>query len=361
MVYIGVFLLTILLSFFTQYCIRRKKKNLFLILLMFITILPLCILAGLRDTSIGTDTEVYLIPWFERALRSDYSSYISLVSGERGFYTLVYFSSLLSSSTFLLFFIVELSILFPLMISAYIYREQVDFRIYIFVLCLLLYNDTLCYMRQFIAGAFLVLAFVLLTKKHYIWSFIFFGLSPFFHTTAIYLIAIIIIVYTLKNKYLLMLIVIAYFLVVFFSRQVVDNVYKIGIIDDKYYNSFLQYSTDVNANFFDIIIWFVFFMSPFIFYKNGAFENRSDRTLIVLSLFGIISTFGMLLSGYFFRITFYSRIFIPIIFGVFLNKVHVEEKYINVKIIAYLFLIIIFWMYFYPYLNYANTFPYVFA
>jgi len=359
MQYIITFLVTFFLSFFVQHLVNKKRNVVLVVATIILSVLPLCILAGLRHPSIGTDTNVYIVPWFNRAVSSSYGSYISYVESEKGFFTFLYFASNISKSLFWPLFLIEFLIVFPLALSTYFMKDKIDYRFFVLVFCLLLFNDSLCYMRQLISGSFVALSFVLLTRKKYFFAALLAVISPFFHMTAVALIIFIVLVYFVRARFVAIIATVVFFFIVFLSPVLANILHDNGLIGGRYYESFVRYSSEVNANFVDIFMWTIFFIIPPLFTKKSALHSQFAFTLVIISAFGFLSSLGMLVSGYFYRLTFFARVFIPLYIPYFVRREIVDVKYFSIKFLAACSLPVIYWFYFYPYLNYANTFPYV--
>lgn len=141
---------------------HKKKINIWVVLAIFIP----AILAGARDYTVGTDTLVYGVPFFDYALKTDFQHFVNNIWGGDLLYNIsVYFVSILTNDVFWLFFLIETTILF------FTYKSLIQYElgrytwIGFLVFHLLFYSFTLNLMRQFICISIEVYAFKYI-KQH---------------------------------------------------------------------------------------------------------------------------------------------------------------------------------------------------
>lgn len=194
-VYIIGFIISILLLFYAE---TKKFTGKGIRLVTFIAILIPCLIAGLRDKTIGTDVTVYVENMFLIAessesfaeyLGSEYSAYgwdfRSISSLEIGFTLLVFVMQRVFNSLPLLLFTIQAMTVVPI----YKGLRKVDSPDAVWlgmtVYYLMFFNQTLNLMRQWIAMGILFYAFHFLMKKEYLKYLISIGVASLFHLSAI--------------------------------------------------------------------------------------------------------------------------------------------------------------------------------
>ncbi len=183
--YVVMFILSIIS--FKIALIFKNKKTLFYIFSCIGIILP-CMLAGLRDTSIGTDTKHFAMYGFKYA-----SSYESLSDflmffqkGEFLYWIICWISANIFHNIGVSFFIYELLVVLPIYVALIKIKKSDNTVIFgMLLFYLLCYNQSLNLVRQSIALSFSILALVFLEEKKY-FKVIFFTIVAFlFHMSAI--------------------------------------------------------------------------------------------------------------------------------------------------------------------------------
>ena len=189
--YIVVFCLSTVLFKLADYV--KKEQRIYIDM---IAILLLCLLAGFRAESIGTDTRGYVQPMIKGAIFSDnikdffkytwimnYNRY-SVSNYEIAFSLIVFLTSVIFKSVVMTQFVLELLIVLPIYFAL---RKKEDVPIWfgMFVFMMLFYNGSMNLVRQSIAMAFMLLAvtcWMKNDKKKCILSLI---CAILFHTSAI--------------------------------------------------------------------------------------------------------------------------------------------------------------------------------
>lgn len=153
-----------------------------------IAVLPPIILAGFRDSTIGVDTEVYILPIFERLVSSGESLTEFLESNEdlELLYLILNFVvAQLTDQSCILLLCIHILIIIPLYVTAMKWRESLSPLLFMFVFYMIFYQDTLSIVRQSIALSFSLLAFTYLQEKK-IQKYIILSLIALgFHNTAL--------------------------------------------------------------------------------------------------------------------------------------------------------------------------------
>ena len=156
--YIIVFMISIGLFALSDRVIFTQRKP-----VVFVAVITLCLLAGLRAESIGTDTRVYLVPIFEAAkkchslgeyLNSSFHAFTwttdYVKDMEPLFPLLVLIVTKITGSLYCVQTILELCVILPLYIAVR-KDKQTNLWMAMFVFCMAFYNPSMNMMRQSIA------------------------------------------------------------------------------------------------------------------------------------------------------------------------------------------------------------------
>lgn len=203
MIYIFTFIISILILSIALY-FRKKNKILFLIFSILGLAVP-CILAALRDNSIGTDVNVYIYPLFKTAKNYEEFSAFCLYKNssiDDILYLLTTFiCAKFSNEASLLYFVNEALVIVPLYIALLKMNEKNNSIIIgMFIFFMFFYNQTFNMARQSIAISFalLSLSYIITGKsKRAIFTNI---IACLFHKSAIINFLILMYYKLLKNK-----------------------------------------------------------------------------------------------------------------------------------------------------------------
>ena len=180
---------------------RRYPSVLCMILSIPIVLLP-CILAGIRDKSVGVDVTVYAESAFKQ-MSCAHSLATAMRVGneyEPGYRILIYLAHQLSPKLGSLLFLTELMTILPIYIVAWRRSPRISITSSMFIYLLFFYCATFNIMRQSIAAAFLLLAFQLLEERKYLYSIIFSYVAISFHNSTFIGIAVYIMILFLVKK-----------------------------------------------------------------------------------------------------------------------------------------------------------------
>ena len=186
--------------------IAEKRKTKYFVLLSAVALLLPCLLAAFRAVNVGTDTTVYLKPVTHAAMQAEnigeyFRTYwfyswknVYIKDYDIGFSLLVYFVAKLTSSMAAVQFAVSALIVVPVYVAIVKNRKKGPVWLGMLVFYLYFYNSTLNMMRQWIAMAFLLLAFQFLVEKKWGWVAFFSVVAALFHSSAV-IVAIIYLIY----------------------------------------------------------------------------------------------------------------------------------------------------------------------
>ena len=175
---------------------QKKRLSVFLIFSALALLIP-CLIAGLRNQHVGTDVMVYVKPLTSSAITSQnlkefFNCYwfqewrnLYAVDYDIGFSLVVYFVAKLTHSLPAVLFSIQALMVVPVYIALARNRDKMPIWIGMAIYLLLFFNSTLNMMRQWIAMAFLLLAFQMLLEKRSFWVGILTFVAFLFHSTAV--------------------------------------------------------------------------------------------------------------------------------------------------------------------------------
>ncbi len=165
---------------------------------VFLALLIPCLIAGLRDNSIGTDVSWYVEPLFQCAQASDsflefYSleiqlpnwTVVAVSSYEIGFLITSYLAAHVFNNIALQLLLLQVLTIFPIYKGLAAFRDRLPVWLGMAVYLLMYYNQSLNMMRQWIAMAFLFYGFQFLEKAQYRRYFLAMAVGALFHYCAV--------------------------------------------------------------------------------------------------------------------------------------------------------------------------------
>ncbi|WP_455137101.1 EpsG family protein [Thermophilibacter sp.] len=165
-----------------------------------LAMLPFCLIAGLRDVSVGTDTSGYPLDYYQALSREPLTRVYANLSQtsaavEPLFVIVVWIATRLFGSFGAVLFVLQLLVLLPLVSTLYREVDRSSIWIGILLYGLLVYGYSLNYARQMIAAAILVPVFFAASKGNYRLSLILCLLAAGFHITGLIGVLIVIVVF----------------------------------------------------------------------------------------------------------------------------------------------------------------------
>lgn len=162
-----------------------KYTSITKVVFVFLSMMPLVILATFRDTSVGKDVAIYIKPLFELACwRDSYVDFMKVQSYEIIYATITYIVSTISHNINVLFGVFEIVMLIPTYYFIWHYKKYVSVPIVLLSFCFLFYAYTYNTVRQYMAMAMVMIAYTFLEHREYFKSYIFLILAIGFHTSA---------------------------------------------------------------------------------------------------------------------------------------------------------------------------------
>lgn len=388
LIYIGTFIIA---TFFIYFGAKsRKKLNRFILISLAICI-P-CLLASVRDVSIGTDTSGYVINIYSAAVRSSgledfYNTliyhewkYLPISSFEYGYTTLVYFEAKLFNDFSASLFLNQIVIILPIVFALLKYEKRYGMKAYIgyMFFMFMFYNVSLNAVRQFMSISILFYGIATLTvdksRNKYLLCLV---LSVLFHTSGV-LGIIPFLFFTIQKRYktlfafgstkisvetmqnLLLILLCVLFL--FYGNNILSRI-NLPIISG--YINYLP--RNVNFSFNQIVLQLPYLALMYkerkqvLEFKNISIDNKNflDFNMLMYIIQFVFSQLSTVTVNSW-RINLIFSIFLILIIPLIISfeKKMRTRKLILLISIAY---IAIYWFYMFAYLGKHNTVPYVFG
>lgn len=279
-------------------------------ILVFIALLPLLLLAAIREHSIGVDMPMYVLPWFEDASRYEsFSRFCTNItdSKEYLYYGLVFYSNKIFGNLFSLLFIQQLFIHLGVVISLFYFKKKYNISVwygYAFYL-ILYYNESLCIMRQSIAVSIGLIAMITYFEKKYIIFIILSIIAFFFHNSIIAFLLSIPIVEKINESFkskMMKIIMYCLFFILLSSFSFVISIISISASDSRFAERLIDGETN-EGGYLTIAMWAVFVFSSYI-YKFLFNKSIGVNTLWIYPIMGFIFVILAKQSIYFGRIAY---------------------------------------------------------
>lgn len=356
---------------------RDKPRKLVHIFTALVIILLPAALAGMRASSVGTDTSVYGIPVFNNAISS--YSLLSLFDArsdiDYGFLFLAYIVSRFTHNFG--WFLFAISTFIQYFVYLALYKSQKTHSILIgeWVYLFLFYNMSLNIMRQSMAMSVLLLFTIFIREKRYITSILLLLFACSFHQTALigFLYIIVFLIFDNMNQIrdldvfkkrrtrntilLLLMIVIGLFVSNSFQNIVISMV-GYGLIAEDYLR-YLQSSYSFTTQPKLYLLYPIIYISLFL-----RKEKRYD--FMAIAILDIVAFYLQGINFYLYRIATYFMFYR--ILSISDGKIDyiriLHNKKISKNGLIYMFAILIScicWYYFTGYYNQNDTLPYIFA
>ena len=359
-----------LFVFFVAFCLgllADYNKKIRWIFLSGIIILISCFF-GFRDIGVGTDTEIYSRQAFDMAKNaiSFHSFYIYAQEIDSGYLVLNMIGRLFSPKVWIALFLTQFLIITITLLGIDKFKKyyNIPFSLYILLHCFIFLHPEMNYMRQFVALAFLLLAFYYYIEKKYLVSGVLFSIAYTMHSSALAFLVVPYLDYISKirerkNQILLIVLLLALLVGGMYSfYSVLGLIDSYDLINDAYLDRYGR-----NSNYGDaanklgaryiielLLMYFVYWIA----YKKNVFSYNSFMFVILLHTTYFMLGFLAFYVGYLHRISLYPQ-YIEIIF----YSVILGSKKINLFYKAGIFFFVILnWYLVYIVGNSCQTLPY---
>ena len=367
-VYIVSFVVSILLIYYSEakrfYGVSSKVS-------VFIALMIPCLVAGLRDYTIGTDVQVYAEPTF--LLANSAHSFGSFISSgfqqsawefryvrELGvsFAIVTYISAKIFHSFPVFLFIIQLITIVPIYKGLRAFDNRQPVWLGMAVYYLMFFNQSLNMMRQWIAMAILFYAFQFLCSKTNKKYFFFVIIASSFHTSALLGISIYFIhqLVVRKNDYMMIIKILLLIFIGIVSLLSLDALSRLLSLIGLEYSSYISGSLQFMPN--QLLYRILIFLLLLCRWKYLKRTENHTVFYFVMIIYDILLSQLTSINEYSGRIClFFSEYYLlvyPSLCMAF-NKKYVRRT-VKLLVLCYL---AVYWWYTYVYTGRDATFPYV--
>lgn len=362
MIYFIAFFMSCLFTYIANNKFNKNKKKSG-ILFSFIAIFILAMLAGLRDTSIGTDVEYYLTVDLNSASNfSNFFSYYNYCGEELLFALLVFVVNKCFNNINFLMFIIQLIMTILVYLEIYRNRKKYNMALSMFIYCIFVYPRFLNIIRQGIAISIVIFSMRFVENKKIKKFLTTIIIASFFHRTAIIALSLYFLYNNVKNnkKYNLLFIYCVIFIAVIGYDQLLKLLINMGLLPSKYnafLTKFMRESIDIDfATAFYKIIWIslLLMMGKYMKPKDDNYKFYFHLLIIDIILWEL--NYKILNAE---RLSYYFGLIGMINLYPQLYNVQLKNK--KQKVIVLIFIILISLFYFYwkfIYFHSGEIYPY---
>lgn len=357
LIYFGALIITLI---FLHYFSNAKTQNRFVIFLgVLITALPLSLIAGLRDPSVGTDTSDYMVI-FNSIYKSSLVECFSEIEIEKGFVLLVkILSILLGEDNSIIFFALEYVSLIVLIYALLNIKDKLNPCLVFFLYFLVFYHCSLNIVRQGLSMSLIILMIVKLVDKKYIQSILVLLISSCIHISSVIVILFIFAAVWLKNyrnlpskRFFYVLSLVTLMIFFYFCWE---DIVTLPIFSS--YDKYLKDDYSLGLGIF--ITGSIYFIIPLTLFKSEIFSEYDTEVLFnIAAMYIPIASLGYF-ARYASRLNLYPKIAIVLFASHLIHKVKnpSERKFL---LCSYLFLFIWEYVRYYMILNQTEAYPYLF-
>lgn len=342
---------------------KGKKKRAYLY--SAISIIILCLFAGVRADTVGIDVEWYALPEFNSALKnSSFFTYYITSNMDLLYALLIFISSRLSTDMGLLLFLSQLLVAMPIYVVAYKKRDSQSMVLSMFIYDFLFFNRSLSVMRQSIACALLLLAYTCLEERKRKKFVLLCILSVFFHISSLIPILIFVVLeFIIKGKHSIIKKAFtagfAFLVVMNISNIAYFFIYNLGVFSTFYYDRLAARISTAGLSFFETVCRAAFVFIPILImtYKG---DKTYKKAYYYLTVIGFILSFAALTSEYLIRIGYYFQFFYLLTLPSFIKRVSPRNGSKFILLSAVCGLVLVYWYIIYIGWNWHGTMPYKF-
>ncbi|KFC20003.1 EpsG family protein [Chryseobacterium sp. FH1] len=367
--YLFVFAISIFSTYLAQISLNRKNKVLFFVFSA-IAILTPSLLAGFRDSGVGTDTKIYvdsvwnqfkhIQSWgqFYKYYKNDAFADIEFV-----YLLLNFVGSRFGTDVHIIYFLTSFVIVLFVYLTAYDNRKKAYMWLVMFVFLFGFYNQSLNLVRQTICLTLCLYGFKYLEEKKWIKFILLLIVIKYTHNTGIFYFgfigAYILAVSKYKAKHLVLFTTLTCCVFIFMYFDYIVGLFVVlGILPQK----FLYYLSGDTINYvFVFIFHFAISMILLVALIFNIKSNEKDKLIsyMFLNLLGSILILTALVSVWSFRVAFYFLFISECILlprALFLMRKHKLEYSILILLVVSMFFT--YWFTTIAYYNENETYPY---
>lgn len=365
-----MYIVTFGLSLILISCAEKNKYRNVKRLFVFFAILLPCILAGLRDYTIGNDVLVYGKSWFERAC--SYHSYIGYIKKANeysigvGYATLNYIVSRFSNSVHMFLFVYQFLQMVILYYAIKPFKNKINIVFAFFVYYFAYYNISLNLLRQMMAVILVLFSYRFIIEKKFIKFLITILIAYSVHSTAIVALALYPLSWAVTNSTLRKvsktLIIVLCTVFAFGYQTIFEFMASINVLSLQRYSHYIT-DTNVGGRYVRLVYWAILLILIYWKRKECVAEYADSITLqMYMIISGLLTIVMFLGSSWGVRISYYFDIFQVLFMPILAKTISVKSriKKHNMSYFVLGLVVVLFWMFNFVIRNGAATFPYVF-
>ena len=359
--YLACFLFSTALIALSEYSLKRNRKA-FAIFLGCAAVLTLSIMAGIRNYDVGTDVDIYIIPFYRRALRYS-ASFKSMWNAnienvEVLFVVLEYISANVFHSPHFIMFALSL------LTNGFVYkgiikqRERMSVAFAWLAYCLIYFNLSLNLMRQSVSVAILFYLFSDLERLNWKRVIFFSTFAGLFHISGLigfffYAVYIMICRRSCISglRQIMFLVFLLLPVIIPFAIRIIIS---LGILNQRY-NIYGETQADTAVG--NLIFRILCIVNYALLCYRTKSDDKSQNYFILYA--GIMNILFIINNSYIFiRLREYFEIYSLVYISVGLRAYSQKG---NMRIIITLFMVlmmIVYWYYLFIYLGSSETYPY---
>lgn len=360
-----IYLISFIYCLFFHYMAYLVKNKVAKYCLVFIPLVGLAFLAGLRDYGVGTDTLFYSKAYFDDARHAhDFGDLLNnnnINISNKGYLFLNYFGALIMSHIFIEWFLTELLILVCTYIAVIRISKHNAINLAIFSLLYLFafYNMSLNLMRQLCAMSICLLSYSYLMEKKNVIAFLLVLLAMTFHTSSGLFLLVFVYRYLSDTKHKKLVFAMTFgaiSLSIFLYYQLLMLLGQFGLFTKVYMERYGMNSQfeGLRVPYAFLVVAFVIYIGIWWSYKKKIFtESENYFLLLVHTTFLLLMLLNYLVETLI-RLSYYFYIMDILLMAVLLTskKMHIGYKLLLPMVIIFM------WFYSYMYLNGNATYPY---
>ena len=360
-----IYLISFLYCIFFHYVAYRVDNKTAKYVLVFLPLVWLAVLAGMRDYGVGTDTMMYSKAYFDDARYADGIGDLlnnnNVTISNKGYLFLNYLGAMMMSHIFIEWFLTELLILVFTYLAVLKLSRQYTINLAVFSMLYLFafYNPSLNLMRQTCAISICLLAFAYLLEKRTIVAVALILLSVTFHTSAAIFLLAFAYYYLRDTKHktlILSILVVGMAVGILLYYQLLNLLGQFGLFSRVYmerYGLNSQYAGE-RVPYAFVVVSITIYIGIYLSHRKKILKDSEHFFILLIhTTFSILMMLNVLVNTLI-RISYYFYALDIALMAVLLTS---RKMYFGYKIVLPT-VIFLMWLYNFMYLNGNATYPY---
>ena len=355
-VYICCFAISVL---FTYLASKNTDRRILFCLYSTIALLFPALIAGCRDTTVGTDTEFYGLPSYNMVVQMGEFGIIMGVTEWEPIYTiLIYLGELIHGTFNAGLFLIAFWCVFFAYVAIYLMRDKLSMTFAMFVYLIMFYNPSLNIMRQCMAMSVCMVCWVLFYKQKYLLSFFTFFIAFFCHYSSILFFLPILLYWIynnerfVTNRTLYIMCLLTPFFMLMYS-VLLSIAIKIGILST-HFEAYVD-SDETSFSKTNVLTYLVFLYIVYICGRRSSVIYKDYYYLLMIAYISFVLMFSSIFNQWAYRAGFFFSLLFPLHIPMMFREL--EQDRGRLKLFYILFLSI-FWFWDVVINGSNSTYPY---